>query len=114
MLMSANPDRLIFYRMMPLGPDRMKLLTTTLVPASTTEHPDWPAMLESETKRLRDFHLEDMEVCTAVQRGFYASGYQRGRLSYLEMSVWLIQRYLAARIRGVLPATDTPPAPAQR
>lgn len=114
MLMSANPDRLIFYRMMPLGPDRMKLLTTTLVPASTTEHPDWPAMLESETKRLRDFHLEDMEVCTAVQRGFYASGYQRGRLSYLEMSVWLIQRYLAARTRGVLPATDTPPAPSQR
>lgn len=114
MLVSANPDRLIFYRMQPLGPDRLKLLTTTLVPASTMEHPDWPAMLERETARLRDFHLEDMEVCTAVQRGFYASGYQRGRLSYLEMSVWLIQRYLAARGRGTLPATDTTPAPSQR
>ena len=114
MLVSANPDRLIFYRMQPLGPDRLKLLTTTLVPASTMEHPDWPSMLERETARLRDFHLEDMEVCTAVQRGFYASGYQRGRLSYLEMSVWLIQRYLAARARGTLPATDVPPAPSQR
>ncbi|MCW0221167.1 MAG: Rieske 2Fe-2S domain-containing protein [Prosthecobacter sp.] len=114
LLMSANPDRVIFYRMQPLGPDRMKLLTTTLVPASTMEHPEWPTMLENETARLRDFHLEDMEVCTAVQRGFYASGYQRGRLSYLEMSVWLIQRYAAARIRGTLPATDMPPAPAQK
>ena len=113
-LVSVNPDRIIFYRLQPLGPDRLKLLTTTLVPASTMEHPEWPKMLESETKRLRDFHLEDMEVCTAVQRGFYASGYQRGRLSYLEMSVWLIQRYLAARTRGTLPATDTPAAPSQR
>ncbi|MDB6075489.1 MAG: Rieske (2Fe-2S) domain protein [Verrucomicrobiaceae bacterium] len=113
-LVSANPDRVIFYRMQPLGPDRLRLLTTTLVPASTTQHPDWPAMLECETGRLRDFHLEDMEVCTAVQRGFYGAGYQRGRLSYLEMSVWLIQRYLAARARDTWPAMDTPAAPSQR
>ena len=113
-LISANPDRVIFYRMQPLGPDRMKLLTTTLVPASTMDHPEWPGMLERETKRLRDFHLEDMEVCTAVQRGFYGAGYQRGRLSYLEMSVWLIQRYIAARARGTWPAVDMPAAPSQR
>ena len=113
-LISANPDRVIFYRMLPMGPDSLKLLTTTLVPASTLEHPDWPGMLERETARLRDFHLEDMEVCTAVQRGFYGAGYQRGRLSYLEMSVWLIQRFLAARGRGTWPATDMPAAPSQR
>ena len=113
-LISANPDRVIFYRMQPLGPDSLRLLTTTLVPASTMEHPDWPGMVERETARLRDFHLEDMEVCTAVQRGFYGSGYQRGRLSYLEMSVWLIQRFLAARIRGTWPGLDSSPAPSQR
>jgi phenylpropionate dioxygenase-like ring-hydroxylating dioxygenase large terminal subunit len=114
MLLSANPDRLIFYRIQPLGPDRLKLLTTVLVPATTMEHPDWPALCAAQTEQLRAFHLEDMEVCTAVQRGFRAGGYQRGRLSYLEMSVWLIQRYLAARARGTWPALDTPPAPSQR
>ncbi len=114
MLISANPDRLIFYRMIPAAADRVKLLTTTLVPASTTEHLNRPAMCAEQIEILRKFHMEDMEMCTAVQRGFYASGYQRGRLSYLEMSVWLIQRYLAARIRGVMPATDIPPAPSQR
>lgn len=114
MLLAVTQDRIIWYRMQPLGPDQMTLLTTTLVPPSTMEHPSWPEMLKEQTETLRAFHLEDMEMCTAVQRGFYSSGYQRGRLSYLEMSVWLIQRYLAARARGVLPGTDSAPAPSQR
>ena len=63
---------------------------------------------------LTAFHLEDMEVCTAVQRGLYASGWQPGRLSHLEMPVWLFHRYLAARIRGVWPTDDQPAAPGQR
>jgi hypothetical protein len=104
----------IWYRVEPLGPHRMKLLTTILVPAETTNHPDFARMLESEVKMLVDFHLEDIEVCTAVQRGLYAAGCQRGRLSHLEMSVWLFQRYLAARARGTWPTLDRPAAPSQR
>jgi hypothetical protein len=30
------------------------------------------------------------------------------------MSVWLVQRYLAARIRGTWPTLDQPAAPGQR
>lgn len=50
----------------------------------------------------------------AVQRGYYSSGYQRGRLSHLEMPIWLIQRYLAARARGTWPGMDREPAVSQR
>ena len=53
-------------------------------------------------------------MCVGVQRGYYSSGYQRGRLSHLEMSIWLFQRYLAARARGTWPTLDRPAAPAQR
>ncbi len=108
------PDCAIWYRTQPLGPNRMKLLTTLLVPPSTPKHADYSAMLEKGRKQAIEFHLEDMEVCTAVQRGFYASGYQRGRLSHLEMPIWLIQRYLAARSRGTWPTFDRPAAPGQR
>jgi hypothetical protein len=62
-----------------------------------------PAILESETKLMRDFHLEDMMVNTAVQRGLNSSKAVRGRLSHLEEPVWLIQRYLAARAQGLYP-----------
>ncbi|HEY5791837.1 MAG TPA: SRPBCC family protein, partial [Chthoniobacterales bacterium] len=107
------PDRVVWYRVEPMGPHRMKLLTTMLVPEAATRHEHFAKMMESETKMLIDFHLEDMEMCTAIQRGLSSLGAQRGRLSHLEMSVWLIQRYLAARARGTWPALDRPPAPSQ-
>ncbi|HZP58715.1 MAG TPA: SRPBCC family protein, partial [Opitutaceae bacterium] len=113
-LLATAPDRVIWYRLQPLGPDRLKLLTTTLVPPDLAARENFPLLREKIAKSLVDFHLEDMEVCTAVQRGLYASGWQPGRLSHLEMPVWLFHRYLAARIRGVWPTDDRPAAPGQR
>ncbi|HTQ30271.1 MAG TPA: SRPBCC family protein [Opitutaceae bacterium] len=113
-LLATAPDRVIWYRLQPLGPDRLKLLTTTLVPPDFVARENFSLLREKITRSLVDFHLEDMEVCTAVQRGLYASGWQPGRLSHLEMPVWLFHRYLAARIRGVWPTDDRPAAPGQR
>jgi hypothetical protein len=107
------PDQLVWYRIIPVGPNRLQLLTTVLVPSSTRDHPDFPEMLARGGEDAIGFHLEDMEVVTAVQRSMHSDGYQRGRLSHLEMSVWLIQRYLAARARGTWPALDGNAAPAQ-
>jgi len=111
-LLATAPDRVIWYRLQPLGPDRLKLLTTTLVPKAIAAEPGFERRRDYATKLLTDFHLEDMEVCTAVQRGLYASGWQQGRLSHLEMPVWLFHRYLAARIRGSMPTGNGQAAPA--
>ncbi len=113
-LLATAPDRVIWYRLQPLGPDRLKLTTTTLVAPGVVERENFQALRQNTAKQLVDFHLEDMEVCTAVQRGFYASGWQPGRLSHLEMPVWLFHRYLAARIRDQWPTDDGKGAPSQR
>lgn len=113
-LLATAPDRVIWYRLQPLGPDRLKLLTTTLVAPEAAARDNFETLRANTAKQLVDFHLEDMEVCTAVQRGFYARGWQPGRLSHLEMPVWLFHRYLAARIRGAWPTDDYEPAPSQR
>ncbi len=102
-LLATAPDRVIWYRLQPLGANRLKLLTTTLVPAALADHPNFAAQQASAAQQLTDFHLEDMEVCTAVQRGLYASGWQPGRLSHLEMPVWLFHRFLAARLQNAWP-----------
>ncbi len=107
-------DRIIWYRIEPISAGKSRLLTTCLVNEAALADPEYERKFAASEKMLIDFHLEDMEVCTAVQRGFYANGYQRGRLSHLEMPIWLIQRYLAARARGTYPCVDEPPAPAQR
>jgi len=113
-LLATAPDRVIWYRLQPLGPDRLKLMTTTLLSPEAVARENFPQLRDRVEKLLVDFHLEDMEVCTAVQRGFYARGWQPGRLSHLEMPVWLFHRYLAARSRGVWPTDDRPAAPGQR
>jgi phenylpropionate dioxygenase-like ring-hydroxylating dioxygenase large terminal subunit len=113
-LLFVLPDRVVWYRISPEGPDRLRLLTTMLVPEETTRHPDYDAMYASQTPLMIEFHLEDMEMCTAIQRGMHSLGAQRGRLSHLEMSVWLLQRYLAARARDTWPTLDRPAAPSQR
>jgi hypothetical protein len=108
------PDQLVWYRIEPVSTDRLRLMTTVMVPESTTKHPNFAAMLERGTREAVGFHLEDMEVMNAVQRSMLSDGYQRGRLSHLEMPVWLIQGYLAAKIRGTKPTLDRPAAPGQR
>lgn len=113
-LLFNGPDRVFWYRIDPISPDHSRLQTTMLVHDRALDDPDCDRKLALAEKMLVDFHMEDMEVCTAVQRGFFATGFQRGRLSHLEMPIWLIQRYLAARARGTWPALDRPPAPSQR
>lgn len=107
-------DQVVWYRIEPVEPNRLRLMTSVLVPPSTIAHPDYEHMLKRGRDEATAFHLEDMEMLAAVQRGLHASGYQRGRLSHLEMPIWLIQRYLAAAIRGKRPTWDREVAPSQR
>ncbi len=110
----VTPDAAVWYRIQPLGPNKLKLLTTVLASPAAVAHPNFETMRAEMARQAVDFHLEDMEVCCAVQRGMYAAGHQRGRLSHLEMSIWQIQRYLAARGRSTWPTMDRPAAPSQR
>ena len=105
MLLTTH-DRVIWYRLLPDGAERCRLLTTTLVRPEAKQAPDWAEALASETDMLRAFHTEDMAVNAAVQRGLHSRKARRGRLSHLEEPVWLIQRYLAARSQGRYPTPD--------
>ena len=113
-LFFTGHDCCAWYRVQPLGPGRMKILTTLLVPEETTRRADFGEILTREIERLLAFHLEDMEACTAVQRGFSSCHWKPGRLSHLEMPVYLFHRYIAARARGVWPTDDRDPAPSQK
>jgi phenylpropionate dioxygenase-like ring-hydroxylating dioxygenase large terminal subunit len=113
-LLATAPDRVIWYRLQPEGPDRLRLLTTALVAPEVAARDNFPALRDRIAGQLTAFHLEDMQVCTAVQRGLRAGGWQAGRLSHLEMPIWLFHRYLASRIRGRWPTDDGVFAPGQR
>ncbi|WP_084786307.1 SRPBCC family protein [Mastigocladopsis repens] len=72
-----------------------------LVTPESKQADDYEQILEREIEGLKLFHIEDMEVCTAVQQGLRSSTYSPGPLSHLEMPILLFYRYLASRIREV-------------
>ena len=95
MLLLAR-DRAIWYRLQPISAGRCKLTTTTLVSRASFAAAEYPTILQAETTMLQDFHLEDMGVNAAVQRGLNSRHAVRGRLSHLEEPVWQFYRQLAA------------------
>ncbi len=98
-LLFAAPDRVFWYRVIPDGPQRVKLLTTIMVHPEAKKLPDFDQRLAAEIAMLKTFHTEDMEVCVAVQKGMNSSTYRSGRLSHLEVPIWHIQHYIARKIR---------------
>jgi hypothetical protein len=97
-LLFSAPDRVYWYRLLPTGPETCTLMTTMIVPRAAKELPDYEEVLKKEIQAGIDFHMEDMEVCTATQRGLGSVGYAQGRLSHLEEPIWHFQKYLAGVI----------------
>lgn len=99
MLLFVAPDRVYWYRLQPEAAGRMQLRTTMLVHPDSIQADDYGQTLEAETELMRKFHLEDMEMCGAVQSGLSSAAYSPGPLNALEEPVWLFQRYLARQIQ---------------
>jgi phenylpropionate dioxygenase-like ring-hydroxylating dioxygenase large terminal subunit len=99
-LLFSAPDRIYWYRLLPTGPETCTLMTTMILPQGAKEIPGYEEILKKEIQSGIDFHMEDMEVCTATQRGMRSAGYAQGRLSHLEETLWQFQKYLAAKIRS--------------
>jgi phenylpropionate dioxygenase-like ring-hydroxylating dioxygenase large terminal subunit len=99
-LLFVAPDRLYWYRLIPQGPDKSSLLTTMAVSPEAMEAEDYQAWFEQESQGAIDFHMEDMEMCTATHRGLKSKGATQGHLSHLEAPIWQIQQHLASRIRA--------------
>lgn len=97
-LLFSAPDRVYWYRLLPTGPETCTLMTTMIVPRGASEAPDFEGKLEKEVEAGISFHMEDMEVCAATQRGMRSRGYRPGRLSHLEEPIWHFQKYLASVI----------------
>lgn len=98
-LLFNAPDRVYWYRIIPDGPEHMTLLTTMLVRPEAKDDAKFAENIEAERALLNTFHMEDMEMCEAVQKGMRSKVFTPGRLCHLEKPVWLAQRFLAGKIR---------------
>ena len=79
----------------------MQIRTTMLVHPDSASAAHYTQILGDEIELMRKFHLEDMEMCGAVQSGLSSAAYSPGPLNPLEQPIWLFQRYLARQIKQV-------------
>ncbi len=98
-LLFTAPDRVYWYRLLPTGPETCTLMTTMIVPKAAKNLPNYEEVLKKEIQGGIDFHMEDMEVCVATQRGMNSVGHAPGHLSHLEEPIWHFEKYLAEVIR---------------
>ena len=98
-LLFAAPDRVYWYRLLPTGPETCTLMTTMIIPRAAKEIPNYEEVLKKEIQGGIDFHMEDMEVCVATQRGMNSVGHSQGCLSHLEEPIWQFEKYLAEVIK---------------
>lgn len=98
-LLFVGPDRVYWYFLLPDGPGHMTLHTTLLLKPESKAKEDYSQKLNEAVQQLKEFHLEDMEVCTAIQTGLQSQSYRSGPLGPLEMPIWLFQRCLARKIK---------------
>jgi phenylpropionate dioxygenase-like ring-hydroxylating dioxygenase large terminal subunit len=98
-LLFSAPDRVYWYRLLPTGPETCTLMTTMILSKAAKYLENYEEVLKKEVQGGIDFHMEDMEVCTATQRGMNSVGYAQGRLSHLEEPIWQFQKYLSEVIR---------------
>jgi len=102
-LLFTAPDRVYWYRLLPTGPETCTLQTTMIVSEAAMDTANFEELKAREVQAGITFHLEDMEVCAATQRGMRSVGYEQGRLSHLEEPIWHFQKYLAAKIKAAIP-----------
>ncbi|MEM7027735.1 MAG: aromatic ring-hydroxylating dioxygenase subunit alpha [Pseudomonadota bacterium] len=97
-LLFVAADRVYWYRLQPTSAGEMKLLTTLLLHPDSKRMDNYESTLQEQVDLMIKFHLEDMEVCTALQSGLRSAVYKPGPLSELEEPIWQFQRYLARQI----------------
>jgi phenylpropionate dioxygenase-like ring-hydroxylating dioxygenase large terminal subunit len=101
-LLFTAPDRVYWYRLLPTGPETCTLMTTMIISKGAKDLANYEDVLKQEVQGGINFHMEDMEVCVATQRGMNSAGHTPGRLSHLEEPIWQFEKYLAEVIRRAL------------
>jgi phenylpropionate dioxygenase-like ring-hydroxylating dioxygenase large terminal subunit len=85
-------------RVFPLGPGRIRLITDTCLPSELAHSEAWAEERAASMAQFRAIHLEDIGICSGVQRAAGSAMARPGRLAQLEEPLWRLYRYLGDRL----------------
>lgn len=94
LLFFLTPDAMGYYRVLPLGPDRIHLRLHLCVPPSTVSAFNFEGRLQVATDCLITINNQDMWACRSMQRGFSSQMAEQGRFSKWDKPCHQIARYV--------------------
>jgi phenylpropionate dioxygenase-like ring-hydroxylating dioxygenase large terminal subunit len=101
MFAAIRPDGIKLFRIVAHGPDRTTLTISFLFPPSTTEVPNFEALMARQIELIELIDQADLTSNTRIHRGLRSAFAPRGPYSPQETSLtqfsqWLLERYEAA------------------
>ena len=92
----VEPDMLLtWYDFRIEGPRNFTLRLKSILPPEKAAVPE---IVKGTTDAANEIHLEDIDICTAVQEGMESRLAERGRLSHLEKALWQFHQYLTEKL----------------
>lgn len=96
-LISTYAERMEYYLVLPLGPDRLKIRKVMCVPPDVVARPDFERAMKVVTDQYLQFRVEDVGVNDGVMRGLRSRYAAPAHLCHLERPLlefaqWLLKR----------------------
>jgi phenylpropionate dioxygenase-like ring-hydroxylating dioxygenase large terminal subunit len=106
----VTPGFMYWLKIMPVKPGRIELQLDIAMSGAAQEGPDVAVRRQQLIDAVIGIHVEDLDVCAAVQRAVHSGATGVGRLSLLEQPLWEFYRYLG-RSFGLLGPASAPVQP---
>jgi phenylpropionate dioxygenase-like ring-hydroxylating dioxygenase large terminal subunit len=100
-LMHVMPDRVLWFQLQPVAPDRTIVTTYALVPPATKQMVDYETVRAEQAIIMDEINMEDIAVNTMQQIGAKAGTTKAGTLNAdLEKALWQLNTFVARKLCG--------------
>ncbi|MGH6952635.1 MAG: aromatic ring-hydroxylating oxygenase subunit alpha [Alphaproteobacteria bacterium] len=105
-LISIEADRMEYYLVHPLGPERLRIRKVFCVPRATLDRPEFGPAIDALTGRYLKYRVEDVTINDSLMRSVRSRYAEPARLTPLERPLHDFRRYLD-RLTKVSPTRAT-------
>ncbi len=97
-LLATFPDRVVWFHVEPIAPDRTRLRSYQMLQPETKQLPDFAKIMAIQDKTFDVINLEDIDVNVMQQIGAKSGMVKSGRLSHLEKAIWQLNQFVARAV----------------
>ena len=100
MLWILQPDSVVYFIMLPVGPDKVQVICDWAFPKATTEREDFASISKAAVEGVDGFNQQDVEVLDKTYQGYQSRIFHPGRFSQHEPIPHRFARFILSKTIG--------------